>query len=689
MTEERVATAKRTRTPAVAARPIAWRERWNGYLFCGLLCLAVVVIYWPVLNYPFVNYDDRTFVVDNPAVQQGLSGASLRWAFSSLFIYWQPLTWISYMLDHSFYGLNPRGYHATNLLLHLANTMLVFVVFNRMTGRFWSAAVIAAAFGLHPINVESVAWIAERKGLLCAFFWLLALLMYLRYVEQPRAMRFLWVILFFGLSLMAKSMAVTFPCVLLLLDYWPLRRWAGNAVAQWPALHSKRFAARTPRQLVVEKLPLFLLSALSSILTIEAQKGMGAVISMEMLPLSRRMAQTVFCYGAYIKKLFWPVDLAVFYPNPGAWPARQIAVAALLLAAITGMTVWQARRRPYTIVGWLWLVGMLLPVIGLFQTGEQAMADRYAYLPALGIFIMVAWAMTELLGQTNSGRVALGIGGFAAVWACAAVSTKQLRVWQDTQALFEHANAVTANNYFAQTVLGTLAVDAGKPQQAIDYFNAALKVQPFYALTHFGLARALMVETNYEGAIHHLRTALQHDGGNVEAHFLLARAFQETQQLDAAASEYREVLRLRPGSAEAEFYLGSSLHALHRDKEALDHYRNAVQSAGDLKQGNATAVVGALNDAAWILATSPDTALRNGAEAVRLAERACGLTGRKVPILLGTLAAAYAEQGSFAEAIRTAEEAHDLAAASGEKELAERNAQLLEMYRAGKAFHEP
>ena len=658
--------------------------RRRTIFICLLLVLVTALVYWPARRFEFVNYDDSTFVQQNYWVQQGLNWNSVQWAFQSLFIYWQPLTWISYMADFQFHQLQPGGYHLTNVLLHLASTVLLYLLLQRMTGAPVRSAIVAALFALHPLHVETVAWIAERKGVLSGVFWTLALLAYVRYVERPRPVAYGLVLLCFALGLMSKSIVVTLPAVLLLLDYWPLRRFvwfSGNtndSASQVSTAPS--FPKRKVSSLLLEKVPLLVLAIVSSVLTIKAQKQMGAVMSTDMIPLPSRISQSLIGYLAYLRKMFWPNDLAVFYPNQIHWPGWQVGLAVLILAGVTLLALVQFKRRPYWLVGWLWFLGMLLPVIGLFQTGEQSMADRYTYLPLIGIFIALTWGAADLFGRARFGAALQWGVGCAAVLACAWATSRQLQTWKNTRLLFEQASAVTKDNYLADTVLGRILTDEGNHDAAIEHFTSALKLQPYYSSTHYGLADALAGKKEFALAIKHYQTALETDPANADIRVHLAAAYQTTGDLTNAALEYAGALKSRPRFAPAEIGLATVLQAQHRYPEALEHYRLSLQLA--------PANLIALNNAAWILATHRDAALRNGAEAVRLAERACELTRRKISFQLGTLAAAYAEQGNFPAAIQAGEQARDTARAAGEKEVAEKNARLLELYRAGKPCRE-
>ena len=368
-----------------------------------LLITVVVLVYAPVKDYPFINYDDNLYVTEVSQVQQGLGWDSVMWAMTTMeAAFWHPLTWLSHIADYQLFGLNPAGHHLTNLLFHLANVVPLFWVLHRMTGALWPSAMVAALFALHPLNVESVAWVAERKNVLSTLFWLLTLLAYVGYVKKPGWQRYLGMMGIFVLGLMAKPMLVTLPCVLLLLDYWPLERLGKT---------SKEFWERLPK-LAAEKLPLFIPVVAVSVVAIEAQSQAGALSAWEGLPLGTRVANAVLAYGLYLKKMVWPMDLAVFYPHPGSsLEAGPVALAALLLVGLSLGLWWQGRKSPYLVVGWLWYLGTLIPVSGLIQVGGHAMADRYAYVPLMGLFIILVWGTADLAQTLHLSKVwLLGAG---------------------------------------------------------------------------------------------------------------------------------------------------------------------------------------------------------------------------------------------------------------------------------------
>jgi hypothetical protein len=452
---------------------------WLAPLVCLGLALAVLVVFLPATRHEFVNYDDLEYVTQNGHVQAGLMWESVAWALSSTQASnWHPLTWLSHMLDCQLYGLKAGGHHLTNLLLHAVNTLLLFLVLRQMTGATWRSAFVAALFGLHPLHVESVAWVAERKDVSSTLFWMLTLWTYALYVArgegggargeggasnlrsaqhatqitrpssgltQSATLHYSLALVCFALGLMAKPMLVTLPFVLLLLDYWPLGRLQrSTSNAQLPMI----------RRLIYEKLPFFALALASSLVTFVVQRKGGAVSSLTTLSVGARIANAAVSYARYLGKTFWPDNLSVLYPHPGHWLVWQVAGAGLLLAGGTAGALALRRRRPYLPVGWLWYVGTLVPVIGLVQVGIQSMADRYMYVPAIGVFIMLAWGLWDLTAGWRGQRVALATGGAVALACCGAVTRSQVGYWTNSETLFRRAVQVTKKNYLAYNNLG-------------------------------------------------------------------------------------------------------------------------------------------------------------------------------------------------------------------------------------------
>jgi len=823
-------------------------------LLCLLLALATAAVYWPVARLGFINFDDADYVSGNPRVQAGLAWESVKWAFTSLYASnWHPLTWLSHMLDCQIYGLKPAGHHVTNLLFHILNSLLLFGLLQRLTGARWRSAFVAALFALHPLHVESVAWVSERKDVLSAFFFMLTLWAYARYVDKsegrnpkaegnpksesreaggerrggeaegrsqesasgtthhasrithhvsrfthhasishlPPAIFYLLSLFFFALGLMAKPMLVTLPFVLLLLDYWPLKRMQKaecriqNAEPPLMFLVSRFTFHASPSALlplVLEKLPFFALSALSCVLTFLVQRACGAMTPLEKGPVALRLANALVAYARYLGKTVWPAKLAIFYPyirfSLDSW---QVASAGLLLLAVTAGVVLARKQRPYLPVGWLWFVGMLVPVIGLVQVGKQSLADRYTYLPHIGLFLLVVWGAAEAVGRLRRPRFISAVAAVLALGACGLLTARQLSYWRNTKTLFQHAADVTSRNFVAYAVIGNELADQQQWAEAIEQCRKALEISPDYPEAHNTLGNVYANQEKYEEALVHYRAAAvdptyadpRNGMGNVlvkhgkfaeaeaecreavrlapmhlPALFCLATALHGQGKLDEAAACYRRILalnpnlftphrnlgkvlmaqgktdeaiaelsqglRIRPADAETRTILGVALMGRNRTDGAAAQFREAarLQTTNALAQYQLALIhqqrkemraaierfhlalqaqpdwPESLNNLAWILAANPDAALRNGAEAVALAERACKLTDYKEPLLVGTLAAAYAEAGRFPEAISCAEKARGLALAAGQKDIAQKNQELLELYRAGHAYHE-
>jgi protein O-mannosyl-transferase len=653
-------------------------KAWATYIIVAL-GLITLACFWKLTNAEFINYDDPDFVTANPRVLDGLSWAGLKWAFTSFYIYYQPLTWISYMTDVSLYGLSSSGFHFTNLLLHTSNTLLLFYVLYRMTHSLWRCAFVAALFAVHPFHVETVAWIAERKGLLSTFFWLLAIWAYTRYVNRPDARRYVLVLACFAAGLLSKSMVITLPVVLLLLDYWPLRRIKTIAPPEGPETNHAVRPIDWKRALV-EKIPLFVLSALSALITVVAQRGMGAVLGISQVSLPNRLAHTLVSYVVYLQKAFWPVDFAVFYPHPGTWPLATVLLSVAILVLLSACAFYARRRHPWFAVGWIFYLVALFPVCGLFQTGEQGFADRYTYIPLSGIFLMVSWGLGEVTRILKIPSAIPGAVGFALVAVCLFLTSHQVGYWQNSKALFQHANAAIPGNYLAQTVLGNLLTQEGRPQEALPFFETALKQQPFYYDTHSSYGSALLSLTDYSNASVHFEAALRVKPNDPQALLNYAAACQLGGDLAKAEGAYKELLKLQPSSMEGHFNLANVLLQQKRPGEALPHFEEVIQSNPDFAE--------ALNSAAWIMATAPQTEIRDKSKALAWASKAASLTGNQQPRFLRTVAAAQAENGQLSQAIQTCDGALEKAESSGEKDLSAKLHKMLEEFKAGRAYRE-
>ncbi len=528
----------------------------------AVLALAVFFVYWPVRNHDFIKYDDDSYVTDNRHVQSGVNGQTVRWAFTrSHASNWHPVTWLSHMLDCEIFGLDPRGPHVVNMLLHVANTLLLLIVLKRMTGGLWPSAFVAAVFGLHPLHVESVAWVAERKDVLSTFFWMLTMLAYAWYAEKRGMARYLLVLLSFVIGLMAKPMLVTLPFVLLLLDYWPLER-------------TRRLSFRS---LLLEKVPLLALAVASSVVTFLVQRRTGAMQLMDAVDLRSRVANAIVAYVGYIGKMFWPSDLAVLYPHPGSGlPQAGVVLCGLLLVSASLGLLLAARRHKYLAVGWLWYLGTLVPVIGLVQVGTQATADRYTYIPFTGIVIIIAWSLAGVFPQWRYRRLALGIAAVVSLSALALATTQQLKYWQNSATLFEHTLAVTSSNYVIHNNYANALMESGKIAEAIGHFHSSLEIKPGRAAVHNNLGNAYKRLGRSEDAIEQYRKALSLYPNFATAHYNLALVLSARNETEEAVRELRESVRLDPENVDGWSNLGYELARQGNPAQAIEPYQRAL-----------------------------------------------------------------------------------------------------------------
>lgn len=528
------------------------QEFGRHFLIYVLLAAATVAVYWQVIDFDFVNFDDGVYVVDNPYVHAGLTRETVRWALTATYqCTWQPLTWMSYMLDATVAGVDPMMFHATNVALHLANTFLVFWVLRAFLGFKWRAAFVAMLFAVHPMHVESVAWVAERKDVLSTLFWLLAMAAYLRYTRDREPRKHLTVVVLFALGLMAKPMVVTLPLVLLLLDYWPLGRFARE-------IEKRGSLYRAGRELVAEKMPLFVLSAASALVTSYtmylAPRASGAIPVAELsLPFGVRLANALVSYAAYIVRAFWPAKLAVFYPHPGySLPSWQVVGATVLLAGVTAFVFRQARARPYLLVGWLWYIVTLLPAIGIMQPGMHGMADRFTYIPFIGVFIMIAWGVPDLLAGLRRGRtLVLASSSAAAMLALVTVSYIQVGYWRDTVTLFERALQVTPPNSVSHHALGCALHARGDLEGALKHYVAALRFDPRNPKILNDAGTALYEMGDIDGAMPYYVRALSIKPNFPMALNNMGSVLMSKGELDAAIARFKAALRLDPGMRSA------------------------------------------------------------------------------------------------------------------------------------------
>ncbi len=565
-----------------ASRNEFWSPRrlqlWVGIV----LVLVTLTIFWPVRNFEFIDLDDDVYVTQNSHVQSGLSWDSFIWSFRIHSSEWHPLTWLSHMADDALYGLNPQGHHFTNLLFHSANTLILFLVLSRMFQNVWVSGLIAILFGIHPLRIESVAWVAERKDVLSAFFWILSIWAYLFYVERGGIRRYLIAFLLFAVGLMAKPMVVTLPLILLVLDYWPLGRIRFESFQRVPrpqtiTMENQKDSVSTIFHLLVEKIPFFILSLLLSFLTLFVARSGGAVKSIQSYPIGMRVSNALVSYAQYLGKMIWPHPLACFYPYPDNIPLWQVAGAGLVVLGISIFAVRSARKHPYFLVGWLWYLITLVPVIGLVQAGDQALADRFTYLPLMGLFLMIVWGSTVFLKEWRHRKTILFASVCFVTVACAVVTRSQMKYWQNSLTLFEHAIEVTSNNYLAHNNLGAVLVDREKYEEAIPHFAEALRIKPNYADAHYNLANALARQGKVQEAIEHHQAALQITPGDVRTKNRLGVLLAGQGRYREAVACFEEILRTDPAYAEAYNNIGVALSEQGRYQEAIKHFREALR----------------------------------------------------------------------------------------------------------------
>lgn len=684
------------------------------------------LVFGQTLRHGFLNYDDNRYVYENPEVTSGLTLHGIVWAFTNRHANnWHPLTSISHMLDCQFFGLNAGGHHFVNVFLHTVAVILLFLVLRAMTGSIWRSAFVAAVFAVHPLRVESVAWISERKDVLSAVFFMLTLGAYVRYVRQPSLGHYVMMSILVALGLMSKPMLVTVPFVLLLVDYWPLRRFAGRRINQ---------------RIILEKIPPLVLSIALCAVTFWAQtRGM---VPVEKLPLMERINNALVTCVTYLQQMIWPARLAVFYPHPeDRLQLLQVALAVGLLTLITAVAILLRHKRPYLITGWFWYLAMLAPVIGIIQVGSQAHADRYTYLPQIGLYLLVTWTTSDALAFWPHRRKILGATAVIVIIALTWRAWIQTSYWRNSESLWLHTLAVTSENPVAHNSFGLLLLGHDRLDEAIDQFQAAANIDPGFvdaqnnlsvaltkkgrvdeaithlrrilewypeeAKTHYNLGNALLQKGELSDAVAAYEKALSIQPRYADGHYNLGIALQQNGRIDEAIAQYQKALQDKPDYAEACYMLGNNLLGKSRVDEAIAAYQRALRIRPDYPQvqnniGLALLLKGrpseaivhwektleirsdfvdALNNLGWILATYPESSIRNGPRAVALAERAHQLSGDKNPAILRTLAAAYAESGRFAEAMDIAQRGLELAKTEGNYALADIFAGDIAVYR--------
>lgn len=725
--------------------------------------MAIAIAYGPLCGSTseFFRLDDGDYVVNNEHVQAGLTWKSIGWAFTTFEASnWHPLTWLSLQLDYEWYGLSPGGYHLTNVILHALNAVLLLIVLSQLTGPFWPSAFVAALFALHPLRVESVAWIAERKDVLSTFFWIVTIGLYGWYVKRPSVLRYLAVVAAFVLGLLAKPMLVTLPCTLLLLDYWPLRRFSfgqqADSAGTMPKMALASEATAKPKQasltwLIVEKLPLFVLSLGACIVTVLAQ-GVAKETVFVNLPWSLRVSNALHAYLGYLEKTLWPSHLVPIYTQPlDHFSLAQGIVGGIVVLLLTILCLTFIRYRQYLAVGWFWFLGTLVPVIGLVQVGIQTMADRYTYVPHMGLFIMIVWSLRDLLAGRFS-RPVLACGAGVILVGCLITTILQARLWQDSLALWEHAVAVTDNNFAAYDNLGVSLIAKGRTAEAMPYFRTAIQIEPRFAMGHYHLGLALDEQQKWSEAAGCFAEALRLVPRMTQAMEELGLCYLKLEMMEEALAPIEMLAHAKPDSAEVHgnyclvlLYLGRLAEAEREGKEALrlnpqihepkkllgyvfalqgklaeaeQLFRTAQVLEGPPRrldaaasyylawsleaQGKADAARAQYQYAtqrfprwsqktreeAWRLSTDPDPKRRNGPLAVLRAQVANLATGDTDVSSLDTLAAAYAEAGKYPEAVATERKALSLVTGAITKEQADAMNQRLRLYEQGQSYRQ-
>ena len=667
-----------------------------------VICLALIAttlaVFGQTVLYDFVNFDDDLYVYAAPNIKAGLTINGIKLAFTSPHARnWHPLTTISHMLDYQVWGLQAGGHHATSVVLHTIAVLLLFRVLQQMTGALWKSALVAALFAVHPLHAESVAWISERKDVLSAVFFFLMLGAYVRYAHTPSIWRYLLVAVLFVAGLMSKPMLVSAPGILLLLDYWPLDRIPSRTLeASPPGVASTKAGGSKSEvdkewsvsRVILEKVPLILLSLASCVITFVVQKRATGAIPP--LPWRWRVENAVNSYVLYVWQTLWPARLAVFYPHPNdtlrAW---EIILSLALLAGTTVAVIVIRRERSYLFTGWFWYVVMLVPVIGLVQVGEQGHADRYTYLPHIGLFLLAVWGVADLTASRQlTSRIAFATAVVIIV-ALACQAFLQTRYWSNSETLWAHALAVTSDNDFAHNNLAYLLADRGELDAAISHFEAAARIRSRKTDKHYNagsafvevnLADALARKGRSDEAMLHYDQAIRLEPNYANAYYNRGNVLFAKGRIDEAITDWEKTLQLQPNDAGAHTCLGNALLRRGPLKEVISHYEMAV--ALDPQDPHSR------NNLAWILATSSDARVRDGAKAVDLAQQAVALSGGREAQFVRTLAAAYAEIGRFADAIAAAQQAAVLASMHGKRQLANHVEEDLALYRANLPLRE-
>ena len=624
---------------------------------CIILAALTLAVFAQTFRYEFVNLDDGPYVYENSTVTNGLSSTGFAQAFAlGATGSWDPLPTLSHMADFQIYGLRPGGHHFTNVLLHTASVILLFLLLQRMTGAIWRSALVAALFAIHPLHVESVAWVSERKDVMSGLFFMLAIWAYVHYAAAPpKLSRYVMVVLWFVLGLLSKAMLATLPVILLLLDFWPLQR-----IEAFTSHAKNKHSDAWPRA-ILEKLPLFALSAVSGVMAMLAQQHAPAVQVRKAYSLLSGLENAVVAPLIYTGQMFYPARLSAFYPNsPNGLEIGRVGLGIIFLAAGFAAAILWRKTRPYILVGWLWYLVMLLPVSGLVQLGLHAHADRYTYLPQIGLYIALAWLAGGIWVALPRLRPLFASTAAAAVAALSVMAFIQTSYWRDSISLWTHAIACNPGNAVAHYGLATASLDAGREDDAMSEFQKAVDLQPDYAMARYNLGTALARKGQFDNAMSQFQAAVKADPSLADAHCSLAILLGYQGQADAAIAQYQEAVRLQPGSLQIRHHFGTYLLGLGRVNEAAEQFQAmlAIQPGSGQVRDNLLGI-------AWVLATSTNDAIRNGDRAVALAKQLLSLSGENDPREMAAMAAAYAETGRYADAAATAERARDVTSPGG------------------------
>jgi len=678
-------------------------EKWIKVAICIGLAAVTFAAYEPMRHNGFVRYDDPVYITENPVIQAGITRQSLSQAFEPHYFMWHPLTTLSHMLDCQLFGLKPFGHHFTNLLIHITIAVLLFWILTNITGSIWASAFVAAVFALHPLQVESVAWAAERKTVLSGLFWFLTMAVYIWYAKKPGIGRYVILFLIYGLCIMTKPSVITLPLVLLLLDYWPLGRFDELK----PILQLKR--------LFLEKIPLLGLSAVLGVMTIIAQKSGGIVITTELLSIDYRIGNMFVSYIRYIGKLIWPSGLSVNYPMIHPDSLKLPATICLVVfVLITIICVYTGRRKKYAATGWLWFVGTLVPMIGLVQSGSASIANRYMYISMLGLVMIIAWSARDLIGDRPGRKILAAVLTGVMLLTLIFLTRQQVRYWQTSVTLFEYALKVTKDNVIAENNYGCFLLDEGRFDEAIEHLSNAVRIKPGYYDGRNNLGKAYLKQGKLNDAADCFRETIKLKQDSAEANYNLALVLSMQKKYDEAIKYYNRAIEFNPGYSNAHKKLGEALLAKGKTAEAVAHFHKALPASAskgeiyanlgkaylltgnneqaienwtkavELKAGN----IEILNNLAWLLATRDKVTAEDAGRAIEYAKRVCELTGNKESVPLDTLAVSYAAAGKFPDAIATARKALELATTAKQEKLAAEIRERMKLYEAGQRYEQ-